>query len=316
MSDKLDFGGPVWQSLVAETQFASELVLTGLRRLCAVPTDSEVLAWTGRDLNFALHVGLHAYSSGLERLCKLAIACTTYAATGEFPKLKEYSHKIGKLIDEVEALTPTGAGLSSDKEYLARPVDALDPDLIATVEDFASGAGRYEHLDSLWNDKVKVSTYDEWCALAARASVSPEVHDLMRLKDKMAHAIRSELADDGLKATGQAVVDDLELPMYEPSVGVVMSLFRRVRWVSAILDGSTHYTGRNLPILGEVVGTTFVHPSADFFQYEIARISDQYVVEEELQDVFPRILEREAEEDDEDFEEDGTGGVTPPRLTA
>ena len=134
---------PVWESLVAETQFATELTLAGLRRLCAVPTDPELVKWGSKGLNYALHVGMYSYSSGLERLCKLAIACNGYASTGEFPKLRKYSHKIGNLLDAVEALTPMDSDASTYKaKYLVRPVDALDPDLMNTVERFANGTGR------------------------------------------------------------------------------------------------------------------------------------------------------------------------------
>lgn len=66
----------IWDSLVAEAQFATELALTGLRRLCSVPTEPDIGG--GRrssDRNYSLHVGMYSYSSGLERLCKLAIAC-------------------------------------------------------------------------------------------------------------------------------------------------------------------------------------------------------------------------------------------------
>lgn len=99
-----------WESLVVETQFATELTLTGLRRLCSVPTDPALVRWGSKDLNYALHVGMYSYSSGLERLCKLAIACNGYATTGEFPELRRYSHKIGKLLDAVEKLSPPTSG--------------------------------------------------------------------------------------------------------------------------------------------------------------------------------------------------------------
>lgn len=128
----------------AHTERASEAV----RR----PTDPELVKWGSRDLNYALHVGMYSYSSGLERLCKLAIACNEYATTGEFPKLRAYSHRIGALLDAVETLTtPTTGPDPSEREakYLVRPVEGLDPDLMGTVERFASGAGRYEHLDIL-----------------------------------------------------------------------------------------------------------------------------------------------------------------------
>lgn len=298
----------IWESLVGETQFATELTLTGLRRLCSVPTAPDLLPWGGTDLNYPLHVGMYSYASGLERLCKLAIACNGYATTGKFPSLRKYSHKIGILLDAVEALsTPPSSPGPSEREakYLVRPVDSLDPDLMDTVERFASGAGRYEQLDVLWNDDAEVNTHNEWSALAGRASVSEEVRRLISLKDAMAYAIGSELADDGLESSARTVMEDLELSMYVPSVGVVLSLFRKVRWVSTSLDVATYYTRQGLPILGEIVAPTFIHTSADFFNYNIARFSDDSVVEEELAEVYKRITVREAEMDDEDFDEIG-----------
>ncbi len=136
----------IWKNLVVETQFATELTLSGLRRLCSVPTDPAMVQWGSNELNYSLHVGMYSYSSGLERLCKLAIACNGYATTGEFPKVRKYSHKIGNLLDAVEKLSPppSSPGSAPLKEgYLVRPVDGLDPDLTNTVERFASGAGRY-----------------------------------------------------------------------------------------------------------------------------------------------------------------------------
>lgn len=289
----------IWESLVAETQFATELSLTGLRRLCSVPTAPDLFPWGSKDLNYALHVGMYSYSSGLERLCKLAIACNGYAATGEFPKnLSKYSHKIGNLLDAVEKLTPptSSPGTAPRKEkYLVRPSDALDPDLTNTVERFASGAGRYEHLDSLWNDDTEVNTYKEWSALTARASVSEEVSRLISTKERMSYAIELELVDNGLLWTAQRVIQDLQHPLYKPSVGVVLSLFRKVRWVGAVLDNATSYTRPELPILSEVFSRVFIHSSADFFNYHIARIGDEETIGDELQAAYERIRVREAE---------------------
>ncbi|MBG6226268.1 hypothetical protein IWX63_002858 [Arthrobacter sp. CAN_A2] len=295
-----------WDSLVVETQFATELTLTGLRRLCSVPTDPALVQWGSKDSNYALHVGMYSYSSGLERLCKLAIACNGYAADGEFPKLRSYSHKIGDLLDAVEGLTPAGPGASMRRaKYLVRPSDDLDPDLTNMVDRFANGAGRYEHLDSLWNDDAKVNTYNEWSALATRASVSEEVRRLISVKEAMAKVIGSELIDDGLECTAVSVMKDLEIPTYEPSIGMVLSLFRKVRWVSTILDVATYYTSEDLPLLGEVVSRHFIHSSAKFFNYHITRIGDDLIVEEELKAACKRIRIREAEPDDE--ESDGIG---------
>lgn len=126
-------------------------------------------------------------------------------------------------------------------EYLMRPSDDLDPDLTKMVERFATRAGRYEHLDSLWKDDIEVYTFAEWSALATRASLPKEVHNQIHLKPAMDYAIRSELSDDGLESTAQMVMEDVEIPMYEPSVAVVLSLFRKARWVSSILNLAMYY---------------------------------------------------------------------------
>ncbi|MEZ2372939.1 hypothetical protein [Arthrobacter sp. RCC_34] len=303
----MNIASPRWANLVVETQFATELTLTGLRRLCSVPTDPALTQRGSGNLDYALHVGMYSYSSGLERLCKLAIACNAYAATGTFPGLRGYSHKIEKLLDAVEALTPTGPGASMHKaEYLIRPVDRLDPDLTKTVERFAGGAGRYEHLDSLWNDDTEVSTYIKWSALAAKVSVSERVRGLISIKRAAADAIKTDLIDDGLGAAAQGPLDDLAIPTFEPSVGVALSLFRKVRWVSTILDVATYYTGKGLPILREVISPAFIQSSEDFFKYRIARISDEEVVVEELQTAFEKMRKRESTMGDEDFEENAS----------
>ncbi|WP_284986808.1 hypothetical protein [Arthrobacter sp. fls2-241-R2A-172] len=292
----------MWDSLVAETQFATELIITGLRRLCSVPTEPGLGGERrSNDRNYSLHVGMYSYSSGLERLCKLAIACNGYAAKGEFPKLKKYNHRIGGLLDAVEELVPSGPGMSMGRaKYLTRPEDDLDPELTNMVERFANGDGRYEYLDSLWKDNPEVSTFNEWSALAAKVSVPEEVRDLIALKDAMVYAIEAELADAGLESSSQRVREDLALPTYVPSVGVTLKLYRKVRWVAEILDVATYYTSQGIPILGEVVSPTLTQTTANFFRYDIARISDEEPVTEELEAVYKRIVKREAEDDEEE----------------
>ncbi|MET4541167.1 hypothetical protein ABIE37_002962 [Arthrobacter bambusae] len=218
---------PIWDSLVAETQFATELALTGLRRLCSVPTEPGVGGRRSNDRNYSLHVGMYSYSSGLERLCKLAIARNKYRANGEFPKLKKYSHRVGELLDAVDELTLAGPGAERKAKYLARPKDDRDPDLIGMVERFANGNGRYEYLDSLWKDNPEVNTFNELSALAERVSVPEEIKDLIALKDAMVYAIEAELADVGLESASERVREDLALPTYVPSVGVRLKLYRK-----------------------------------------------------------------------------------------
>lgn len=256
--------------------------------------------WNSKDQNYALHVGIYSYSSGLERLCKLAIACNGYTINKEFPKLRNYSHKIGALLDAVEKLPQprSGPGVAPRKaKYLVRPLD-MDPDLTDMVERFASGAGRYEHLDSLWNEDADVSADIEWSGLAQWVSVSEEVRDLISLRDAISRAIESELIHVGLESTGQRVMDDLAQPMYKDSAALMLSLYRKVRWVSTVLEVATDYTEGGLPILGEVLSPLFTQSTTSFFKYEIARISDEDVASDELQAFHERKLVREAELDD------------------
>ncbi len=242
---------------------------------------------------------MHSYSSGLERLCKLAIACNGYATDGKFPNVRKYGHKIGKLLDAVEKLPLPGGAPQRQSSYLVRPSDALDPNLMNMVERFASGAGRYEHLDSLWNDD-EIATYNAWAALAAKVSVPEEVRRLISLRDAVADVIESEMIELELESTAEGVLKDLELPIFEPSVGVALGLFRKVRWVSTVLGTSTDYTSQGLPILNEVVQPTFGLRSADFFSSHIAGFSDDMVIEEELGAAYERIDARETEAEGEE----------------
>lgn len=288
-----------WHVLVAEAQFAAELTLVGLRRLCLVPSNVDLERWVGDDQNYALHVGMHSYSSGLERLCKLAIACHAFATVGTFPRLREFSHNIGGLLDAVEVLDLGRIDPSrSTARYVTRPVDALDPDLTNAVERYANGPGRYEHLDSLWNSQTEVSMYREWVSLCGRSGVSEDVRELIWIRSAVAEAVTAELVQGGLESCAQPVFDDLDRHMFEPSVGVALSLFRKARWVSSIIDEATHYTHQDLPILGEAVASVFRCSSRDFFAYEIARFSDVDVVVEELEEALPRIRERQRAEDE------------------
>ena len=169
-----------WNYLLSETQFATELVVSGIRRLCTVPIRGDY--WpVGRDQTYPLHVGLHSFTGGLERLCKLTIACHGFATTGTFPPLRGYGHRIGKLLDGVERLDLTQIP-ELHKSPARRPTDHLDPALTRTLDRFADGAGRYEHLDSLWNRQANVVTLDEWTQLCGTVTPSERVHHLISMR--------------------------------------------------------------------------------------------------------------------------------------
>ncbi|WP_448058906.1 hypothetical protein [Cellulomonas hominis] len=263
-----------------------------MRRLCLVPGDVDLKRWVGDDRNYALHVGMHSYASGLERLCKLAIACHGFLATGKFPQMKGFSHRIGGLLDAVGSLAPTHDGGSRfGGEYLTRPADSLDPELTEAVERYASGLGRYEHLDSLWNPDAEVGMYRTWVSLCERSEVPNGIHRLNSIQAAVAEAVSAELSHAGLESSAAEVVEDLDRQVSLPSVGVALSLFRKARWVASVVEETTYYTHDDLPILGEAVRVLRCS-STDFYAYEIARLSDVEVIEEELGEMLPRVHER------------------------
>jgi hypothetical protein len=272
-----------WNYLVSETLFASELVSTGVRRLCTVPIRDD--DWpVGHDQMFPLHVGMHSYASGLERLCKLTIACHGFATTGEFPPLRGFGHRIGELLDAVEALD-FSAVPGRHKEPPRRPLDDLDPGLTETLERFANGAGRYEHLDSLWNSQADVATLDAWKHMCASAAPSERVRHVLSLRDAVMTAVRAECTRANLEASGFAILDPIDSYISEQSTAVALKLLEKASWVAMTLDAVTYYTRQELPLLGEAVQDLRTSPEW-FFQYSVAQIEDEQATLEELEAYF------------------------------
>ena len=267
-----------WAYLVSETQFATELVVTGLRRLCTVPDANE---WfSSYDQIYPLHVGLHSYTSGLERLCKLTIACHGFVTSGTFPRLKSFSHRILTLLDRVDSLNI--AGLSSIQlSPMKRPISQLDPDLTKFLQKFANGTGRYEHLDSLSGDGPTVSTFDTWSSLSNRCSVSKRLMDLVSMREAVNEAMKAIWVHADFEASGFSTRGEIDDHFSEKSIALAMEMYNKASWVASSLDAVTYYTGKGLPILNEAM-VAIQQPQVDFFQFSIARIADAEVTSEEL----------------------------------
>lgn len=278
-----------WENLVTEAQFATELSVLGLRRLCTVPTAPNRLIKVSYDQSYPLHVGLLSFTSGLERLCKLTIACHGYVRDGVFPPLRQFGHSIGGLLDAVEDLDLGSIRTVGDLPR-GRPDDELDPELTNLLERYADGSGRYEHLDSLWNDDAVVRTLEVWSDLCARTTLPPEVRDLLALRDGAVEAIADLTIDAGLETAAEPYINEL-VPLSDPSIGVALALYQKASWVATTLDFVTYYTSRELPIVGEALNAVR-HSNEDFFKYEVARINDVECVEGELRDYLARMRGR------------------------
>ncbi|HBT96446.1 MAG TPA: hypothetical protein DEB25_01750 [Desulfobulbaceae bacterium] len=295
----------IWRSLVSETQFAVELTNLGITRLCHVPLPEHFFIGNPRDGQYALDVGLHSFTSGLERLCKLAISVHNFCLNNEFPNLRKLSHNIKDILDQLEKCDMTSFAHATDK-YLTRPVDPLDPELTKFLTQFAQGAGRYEYLDALSYSDRDTDMYQDWQLLCARSSLHDDIKNLVALRSVIPDAI-----DAGISGPVEALLDFFTIEncfgktMYEPSVAVALSLFRKARWAAACLSSVSSHAFRvlhipgilpGIPYLTEIVSPGLLHSSSSYFQYNIAKLNDVGGINEALSAIrFPN--EDDTEED-------------------
>lgn len=269
-----------WDNLVAETQFATDMVLTGIRRVCALPMNPRAVAGLPNDQTYPLHVALHMYTSGLERLCKLALACHGFVGTGEFASVRRYSHRLSELLAALEALDLEPFA-SSGHAHLARPVDEYGDELVDWLERYASGRGRYELLDSLTSEVADVVTWDTWVDFCSRGVVSDDVKLSISVHQGIYDALTDVWIAADLEASAQTHFEMFSTPMSEVAVAVGLAMYRRARWAAEVLAVVTNYTRQELPILSEVV-YVLTHSSDDFFNFEVAKLVDRDVIMEEL----------------------------------
>lgn len=290
-----------WYHLVAESQFATELVRSGIGRVSALPMSGDRPGGPiGYDETFPLNVGLHMYTSGLERLCKLALACHGFAATGQFPKTRRFSHGLSGLLNAVEDLDMS-TFKPYNPEYLKRPEDEFGDELVEWLERYASGKGRYELLDSLTRDDVEILTWDVWVQFCSRGVVSDDVEESISIRYAMGEALGNVTVANDLESVAHPFWLSTSRSLHAPAVAVGLAMYRRARWAAEIIGTTTHYTGKGLPILREVVDV-LTQTTDDFFAYEVAGISDRGPVVEELTRHFKSFVP--AEDADDDYIED------------
>ncbi len=75
------------------------------------------------DQTYPLYVDLHAYTSGLERLRKLVLACDGFMKEGSFSPVRGYSHRIDELLDAVGSLDLSGYRWVESKHLRRQPRD-------------------------------------------------------------------------------------------------------------------------------------------------------------------------------------------------
>jgi hypothetical protein len=252
---------------------------------------------------YPLNVGLHMYTSGLERLFKLALACHSFASTGAFTSVRKYSHDLGKLASALDGLDMSGFN-SLHPEYLLRPDDEYGADLVTWLERFASGDGRYEILDSLSRDDAEVLTWEMWVEFCSRGVVSEDVKQSISIREAVGNALTEVCIANDLESVAYPILDASTRPLFTASAAVGLAMYRRARWPAEVLATVTNYTHEELPILREAVdGLT--QTTDNFFAYEIAGISDREpVIDELVRHAKTFVMPDRFGEDDDDWAEE------------
>lgn len=276
----------IWYSLLSETQYATELTTFGLRTLCQVPVPDDLFFGDEQQFRYKLHVGLHAYTSGLERLGKLAFSCQTYLNTGNFPPVKPLSHKLQKIAEHVNSLD-FRSGNNLFPEYLTMPVSEQSEKLMLLLDSFAAGSGRYEYLDSLSGSAQAPDIYQKWKELSESIKNNERVETLITLSNSLDDAIYSRMdADQHFVIDG--LLDSRPGPFLADSTAVSEMLFEYARWFAACLSSASSeaFYGRGqgavIPYLSEVLDGQFLHEWDSFFEFHVAQLGDAEVLLEGL----------------------------------
>ena len=186
-----------------------------------------------------------------------------------------------------------------NKRPLARPVSDIDPVLTEMIDRFASGAGRYEHLDSLTNEAADVATLETWKALCAQVKPSERVRDLISLRSLIVERLRLLATMGQLEGSAYATLEAADPYLSELSSTAALDLYEKARWVASALDAWTYYTNQELPLLGEAV-EDLRSPGERFFQYSVVQIEDEQATHEDLESHFATFGHL-GEDDDEDY---------------
>lgn len=231
-----------WGSLVSEAQFAQELVLLGLRNLCKVPVmdgkptpgDQSYADQT----RFSVHVGLHAFTSGLERFAKLTLACFQRCTTDlGFSEAFDKKHNLKDLLNKVEQLDFSRL---SGKENVPRPTPPLSQGTLDLLNRFAGGSGRYEYLDNLGMGDKTPEMYIQWCSAARRLAVPDHVKRLSVLRTQMEIVIPH--VGERIDALTQPLIEVLlEDQIDYKSTALVLRLYVETRWVVGVLGKISSY---------------------------------------------------------------------------
>ncbi len=304
-----------WYDVLSETQFAVRQTVVGLRELgCAVHSD-QLLFGGAKEVRYMIHSGLFAYTTGVERLAKLALSLAHFREFGGFPAVKSFGHRISDLAGQLASLAPLpAAGLSgSDRLVAGNPLNAR-PDFVKLLDDYARGPGRYEYLDSLRSGVNDLDVYQRWLDLSGQVVPSAEVRELCSVPQTIS---------DALYSVSRAVEERLDIRLFEllfapyvenmlptnlhpESVEVALTYFDFAQWITAHLSGISaqifYGDGHRVPpcpYLPEVTSQYLLVDREQFAEFHILQLNDLQSTVEAVEEVIEQLPDDPADEDDE-----------------
>ena len=293
-----------WESLVSETQFATEQTIAGVKELALVANPGRFLfASDGSSVRHKLHNGLLQYTTGLERLAKLTLAIDAYYRSHTYPSVRSFGHNISSLLDKVAEIDTHGYTYT---KLIIEERPCAPDDLLSVLTSYAQGGGRYEFLDSLQKPESEPLLYQQWTALAAEYTAPAWMLELIKFPKIAASVLQdvSSWVDSDLEVVLQPFMDSLNADYDESSVCIALNCMSLARWVASRLSALAHNSffdasdpSRQVvfPYLSEILDKVFLHTDQALLEFYVFPFEDYEVVGEAL-----RSLSALASEDDYD----------------
>lgn len=280
-----------WENWVSESQFARNEAIAGMRELCEVRQPDGLWDKTGNSGRHALHSALLRFTTGLERLAKLTLACNAISTNQPF-KPRNQGHSLGDLLQKVSTIH---CGAEPCKDYNGEVVDSIlhepaYPLVLDLLTGFAMGGRRYEFMDHLGTPTPPKSLYEEWRGIVGvlpSLEFTDEIVATANAKEDIAFALSAALGNQGLSVENLLANSSIHFPAYT-NEGVNFSLFcyRLVRLVCVRLchvadEIWQSQASLQFPYLREILAPSFHHSPQDFAEFFLLEVGDLEMYEEE-----------------------------------
>ncbi len=302
-----------WYDVLSETQFAVYQTVVGLRELGRAVHSDQIFMGSAKEVRFMIHSGLFAYTTGIERLAKLALSLAHFRETGRFPAVKSFGHRISTLSDRLSELEPLPAAELIGSEFLeaGNPLAAM-PDFMQLLDDYARGPGRYEYLDSLHSGENDLDVFQRWLSLTEQVAPSPTVRDLCGIPAGIAdalysvsRAVESQLGIESFDLLFEPYLDNiLPASLHPESVEVALAYYDFAQWIAAHLSSLSgqifYHDGHTVPpcpYLPEVSAGYLLIDRDSFAECHILQLNDLQSTVEAVAEVMVQLSDQPPDEE-------------------